>query len=133
MRLNAAKVRDVFMYCLFTDGENTDSALIVDGARGQIGFHPERLQERADTIAEWLQELPDDFHAEKGGGLSFLNAALDKHGTHWGEHQSIDQLFTLGVGAGKAKYCLPREMWGALPGGMPYLVVLPLEGGSNGD
>jgi hypothetical protein len=35
----------------------------------------------------------------------------------------MEQLFQLGIGLGLAKWQLPPEMWGVLPGGMPYVVI----------
>jgi hypothetical protein len=55
--------------------------------------------------------------------MSFLNACVDKHGNHWGEHPSVEQLLVLGVAIGKIEYCLPREYWRALPGGVPYFMI----------
>jgi len=52
-----------------------------------------------------------------------LNACYTKAGEHWGEHVSMDRLFTLGQAAGYVKCCLPRELWPALPGSMPYYVI----------
>jgi hypothetical protein len=38
-------------------------------------------------------------------------------------HATMEQLILLGVGIGKVKSLMPREMWDVLPGGMPYYVV----------
>jgi hypothetical protein len=65
-------------------------------------------------------------HTEEsgGGGWSFLNFCQDRHGTLWtGMHQTCEELIVLGIGLGMVKWCLPRGMWDALPGGMPYLVI----------
>jgi hypothetical protein len=55
--------------------------------------------------------------------MSFLNACMDRHGNHWAEHQTIDFLLCLGLATDQVAFCLPREIWAALPGGMPYFVV----------
>jgi hypothetical protein len=39
-------------------------------------------------------------------------------------HQRVEQLVQLGIAVGKIRYLLPRDMWDALPGGMPYFVVV---------
>jgi hypothetical protein len=35
----------------------------------------------------------------------------------------MEHLFQLGLAAGYVKPLLPREMWAAFPGGVPYYVV----------
>ena len=35
----------------------------------------------------------------------------------------MEQLLTLGIGLGYAKYLMPREMWKMFPGGMPYFQI----------
>jgi hypothetical protein len=71
-----------------------------------------------------LAELPDNFHEKKGGGWTFLNGCMDRHGNQWGEQINVDELVMLGQGLGLAKYQLPREMWSVFPGGMPYFSVV---------
>jgi hypothetical protein len=115
----------IFMDCLFKPGEPTDDHVKAEGVVGNVGFHPGRLAAYGEQIGELLNELPDDFKASGGGGMSFLNACMDRHGNQWtGEHRTMEQLFQLGVASGKALCLLPREMWSALPGGMPYFVVV---------
>ncbi len=42
----------------------------------------------------------------------------------------MEALVVLGIASGFVKYPMPREMWSALPGGMPYIVIdLSGEGG----
>jgi len=69
--------------------------------------------------------LPEQFKGSAGGGWSFLNACDDKHGNQWTDlHLRMEQLFQLGIGIGKVKCLMPRAMWSALPGGMPYYAVI---------
>jgi hypothetical protein len=70
-----------------------------------------------------LNELPSSFKKDIGGGWSFLQACETKDGVQWGEHRNMEQLFVLGMALGKVRYCLPRDLWQVLPGGMPYLVI----------
>jgi hypothetical protein len=35
----------------------------------------------------------------------------------------MEMLFCLGIGMGLAKWLLPKNMWSALPGGMPYVGI----------
>lgn len=122
-KLSAQRVREIFLDCLFKDGEDTTDHVKAEGITTNIGFHPGRIQGYAEELAEMLGELPEQFMASVGGGWSFLNACLDKHGNHWAEHQTMEQLFQLGIATDKVKCQLPRDMWASLPGGMPYYVV----------
>ena len=122
--LDPEQVNAIFMDCLFKEGEDTSKHVKAEGITKNVGFHPERLEGHKAEIATMLDELPDEFKESGGGGMSFLNACNDKHGNQWtGLHQRMEQLFQLGIGVGKAKLLMPREMWSALPGGMPYYVV----------
>ena len=122
--LNAGQVNAVFMDCLFRDGEDTSKHVKAEGIVRNIRFHTERLESHKAEIVAMLDELPEQFQEKSGGGWSFLNACNDKHGNQWtGLHQTMEQLFQLGIGIGKVKSLLPREMWNALPGGMPYYVI----------
>lgn len=49
-RTKSEIVRDLFMSCLFDDGEPTDGAVMVEGITITVGFHPGRLAERKDEI-----------------------------------------------------------------------------------
>lgn len=123
-KLNPQRVSAIFMDCLFREGEDTSNHIKAEGVIITVGFHPERLASHKDGIEEMLGELPDEFKQSTGGGWSFLNACNDKNGNQWtGEHRVMEQLFLLGIAIGKVKIQLPREVWPALPGGLPYLVV----------
>lgn len=129
MKLKAERVGEIVRGCLFTDEEVAEVApeqpecVKVEGIMATLGFHPGRLQEHKDEIVELLDELPDEFKEGTGGGMSFLNACMDKHGNHWAEHPSMDNLFMLGIGIRRVMYCMPRDMWKVFPGGMPYIVI----------
>lgn len=122
--LNAEHVKTVFMDCLFEDGEDTSDHIVAEGIVQTVGFHPGRIEQHRQEIHDMLGELPDEFKTSGGGGYSFLNACLDRHGNQWtGMHQAQEQLIQLGIAIGEVEYCLPRGMWGAFPGGMPYFMV----------
>ncbi len=122
--INAEEVERVFLASMFDDGEPTDGYVEVHGIMSHVGFHPQRLQAHAGEINAWLDQLPDAFQEKGGGGMSFLNACMTASGEQWtGLHERMDQLFMLGMGIGRVKCLLPRSMWSALPGGMPYYVV----------
>ncbi|MDP3729721.1 MAG: hypothetical protein Q8R26_03185 [bacterium] len=123
--LDPERVKAVFADCLFRDDEDTSNHVKAEGIVMNVGFHPERLQSHKAEIESMLDKLPNEFKKSGGGGGSFLNACNDKHGNQWTDlHQRMEQLFQLGIGISKVQYCLPREMWSALPGGMPYLQVV---------
>lgn len=47
---------------------------------------------------------------------------MTKEGNQWGEHLNMEQLVVLGVASGNLQYCLPKQMWSMLPGGMPLVI-----------
>lgn len=124
MKLTATKVNEIFNDCLFKDGESREGALCAEGVVHNFGFHPERIQSHKQEITELLDELPENFFENSGGGWSFLQACVDKHNNQWGEHLHMEQLFCLGIALGLVKELLPKEMRSVLPGGVPYYVVL---------
>lgn len=121
--INAQEVEDVFKDCLFQDGEDTSNHIKAPGIVHPVGFHPGRLAKNKEKIVAFLSQLPTEFHKNSGGGWSFLNACMTKDGEQWGEHINMEQLFQLGEGLGMVKCQLPKEVWPALPGGMPYYVI----------
>ena len=124
MELTSERVEEIFMDCLFSDGEDTSNAIIVQGVVNTLGFNPAKLEKYKEEILDLLDELPDSFKEGSGGGMSFLSACEDKHGNQWtGFHQKMEQLFALGIGIGAVKECLPRNMWYMLPGNMPYYTI----------
>lgn len=130
MTIDATEVNRVFLDSLFRDyGEVTTpgvlppGTVLVEGVRVRIGFHPQRLESHREQVREWLALLPPQFHKDAGGGWSFLNACLTRDGEQWGEHWNVEQLLALGIGLNLARWLTPRDMWDALPGGMPYAVI----------
>ena len=121
--LTAENVELVFGKCLLGSG---DPAKIVaaEGIVNTFGFNRDEISKYEGSIVEMLECLPDQFQQEKGGGWSFLNACNDKHGRQWtGLHVTMEKLVALGLAAGRARYLMPRDMWKAFPGGVPYFVV----------
>ena len=120
----ADRVDSTFKACLFKDNEDTTDHIVAEGIVSTVGFHPGRIEENREVIHDMLAELPDDFKASGGGGYSFLNACLDRHGNQWtGMHQKQEQLVQLGIAINEVEFILPRDMWPAFPGGMPYFTV----------
>lgn len=117
--INRTRVKELFESCL--TGKNI---VEVEGIISRYGLDKEILDANKDEIKGMLQELPDQFKYNSGGGWSFLNACNDRDGNQWtGLHERMEQLFVLGMGLGIVEYVMPRDLWAAFPGGMPFLVV----------
>lgn len=125
MKLTSELVHNTFMNCLFDEGESTEGYIAAQGVSLNIGFHPQRVEENKEVINEMLNDLPDTFKENGGGGMSFLNLCYDKEDTLWtGSHNVTDELVCLGLAVGRISFCTPREMWKCFPSGLPYLTVL---------
>ncbi len=121
----AEEVDRIFIDCLFKEDESKENPLIVDGIIHKFGFNPQKIEKHKEEIVEILGEekFPDEFYEKKGGGWTFLNFCNTKDGTQWGEHTNMEQLVVLGIAINKIAYLMPKEMWGILPGSMPYIVI----------
>jgi hypothetical protein len=109
---------------MFGKDEDKTEYIVAEGMMVKVGFHPERIVASKENILAMLKELPDEFLASKGGGWTFLNMCNDRHGNQWSDlHKTMEQLVLLGIGAGVAKWQM-MEMKEAMPGGMPYVLVL---------
>lgn len=119
MQGKAEKVRELVEACL--NGKE-EGAVVVLGIVRKFGFDPAKIAAHKEEIRALLDDMPETFHMGGGGGWSFLNLCNDRHGEQWtGLHQTMEELVALGEAAGMAKYLMPREMWSAFPGGMPYV------------
>ena len=122
--INPMRIEDIFKDCLFKDGEDTSSHVAVEGITLNAGLNPSKLSEHKEEIFENLKNLPSSFMSSGGGGMTFLNACIDKNGNEWTSlHRNMELLFILGIATKQDGYCAPRDMWEAFPGGMPYCVV----------
>jgi hypothetical protein len=125
--INSQRVRDIVGDCLVEtpEGETLPiNTVFVEGILHTYAFRPDKLIEHHAEVRGMLELLPDAFRVEVGGGWSFLNACDDRNGVQWtGEHWCMEMLFCLGIGMGLAKWLLPKDMWSALPGGMPYVGI----------
>jgi hypothetical protein len=126
--LNPQHVEEVFEACL-AHGEASHPTCTVQGIVHTAHFAVDELQRRKKEIGGMLAQLPAEFtpcEAGGAGGWSFLNACQDRDGNQWtGLHLTMEQLVLLGLGTDQVAWCLPRDMWTALPGQMPYFVVKP--------
>lgn len=120
MKLTADNVEAVFADCL-SDERN----FIVRGVMINVAFDRSKVAAHEQDIAQMLSALPIEFHRPGGCGWSFLNMCIDKDGQQWCDlHQTIDKLICLGLATGQIEFTLQRDLWRALPGGMPYIVVV---------
>jgi len=126
------RVQDILRDCLYSEEELNDSllpesAVIVEGVSRSLGFHPERLVRNRGEIQTLIQEIvTDKFLKSDGGGFSFLNLCEDRSGELWtSQHSTVDDFVCLSIGCGMAGFCLPRNLWGAFPGGLPYIWFNP--------
>ena len=111
---------NAFMDCLFKEGEDTSNRVKVEGLTSMFGLHPQRLEEKRELVTALLTELPAEFKE----GWSFLNLCITRNGELWtGSHRVCEQLVVMAIGLGLMEYCMPREMWKILPGGVPYLMI----------
>lgn len=124
MNLTASNVLKVFNGCLFDTQPDTGTEFIgVKGVQVNVGFDPHKIEQHKEEITSLLDQLDDKFKENTGGGYSFMNVPFTKDGNQWGEQTDGDRLMMLGMAIGRVKYLLPREMWKALPGSVPYYVI----------
>lgn len=98
-------------------------ALVVEGVMNTFVFNPTRIEPYREEVKSMLSQLSDEFMKSKGGGMSLMRMVADKNDNLYGEQRTADLLYVLGKALGYANWLLPREMWGALPGHMPYIVI----------
>lgn len=124
--ISSEKVSEIFGNCLFKDDEIIDGKPIVEpiyveGITLNFGLHPERVNQYSEEIAKFICELPETFK----NGWSFLNLCETKDGEQWTGIQKVcEELMVLGIATKKMQYCCSKELWGALPGGVPYIQVI---------
>lgn len=128
MKLTSENVEMVFKDCLWSDAELEvldreeigQRSLKVRGVSVNIGFNPERIEKNKDNITNMLSQLPKEFKK----GQSVLVASNNSDGERWTSlHIFTEQLVSLGLAIGRARFCAPRAVWHLLPGRMPYLMV----------
>jgi hypothetical protein len=125
LKLTSQNVKDLFQKVLFNDGEDTTNHVPVQGITVNVGLHPGRLEEIKPQVKELLEQLPQEFHKGHGGGTTFMSMPALADGSMWGEQRDAQELLLMGLATGYLTYCLPREMWMVLPGGVPYVVFDP--------
>jgi hypothetical protein len=123
--IDALEINKMIRDCFFKPEEgkpNEGEFVKVEGLIKNFGFHPKRLADKKARLIELMNDLHPNFMKNTGGGWTFLNLPFEKDGRHWGEHPDCEAFIAMCIGNGLAKYSMPREMWDALPGGVPYVV-----------
>ncbi len=129
-KLTVENLEQLMSECIYSEAELRDvagvpkGALKITGLARTFALHPVRTKERTSRVNEMLSELPDEFKKADGGGWSFLNMPKRKDGQLWGEQYQAEALMVLGLAVGSVKYCMPRDLWRSLEGGVPYIQVL---------
>lgn len=119
------KVNDLMLACLINKPEfdaNDPDAVVVEGLTAKFVFSREALETARGEYLQLAQEhLDDKFKKSIGEGYSFLGLPFNKRGEQVCEHPTAQGFLVLGLGMGVAEYCLPKELWVVLPGGVPYV------------
>lgn len=121
--ISADRVNELIGDCL-APSKDEPGVIVVEGIVNTAYLRREKLEEHRDEINDMLDSLPIEFYENTGGGWTFLNACADRNGVQWtGLHRTMEFLFLLGMGLKRVEYMLPREMWRAFPGGVPYVLI----------
>ncbi len=128
--ISAKEVGEIFVDCLYrgeepnSNYETLEDTIIVEGIVHNYAIDLSKLEKHTGRVVELLGCLPTNFHKSGGGGWSFLQMCNDRNGVQWtGFHERMEQLLVLGIAIKRVEIQLPRDIWVALPGGVPYLVV----------
>ncbi len=121
--LNSLAVRALLFDCL-AHAPNNPNLIEVEGIIQTYGLDSVKLSNNRDLIEATLRELPSRFFESVGGGDSFLNMCQTKDGVQWGQHHIMEALCIIAIGAGLAKWTLPKALWSTLPAQMPYFTIL---------
>ncbi len=116
----ARLVEETFKKSLYREGESVTETIEIDGVAHKYAFNVERLKEQKETVEALVAELPAEFKQ----GWTFLNLCMTKDGGQWtGLQLRSEQLMVMAIALDLMKYCLPKNMWFVLPGGVPYVIV----------
>ncbi len=123
-KLTAEAVEAVLLSALPETKDTQGECVEIQGVMGTFRLQKRSLQEQSLTIKELLAQLPNEFYADEGGGWSFLNMCTTANGSLWGQQRDVNNLIVLGLGLELVSFLMPRELWEALPGGMPYVQIV---------
>lgn len=117
----ASEVHSLMSECL-AEQFDSDGVIKVDAVVSSFAFDGAKINARSERIKALLSVMHSNFHKQHGGGWSFLQLPMDADGIQWGEQLEAEALVALAIAAGMGQFTLPRDMWSALPGGVPYVV-----------
>lgn len=125
--VDPARVKEIFMDCLFkqdelVDGKPTSEHIEAQGVGFTAWFNPVRVKKYKPEIIRILNQMNPTFKE----GWSFLNLCYDKNEKLWtGNHRTMDELLCLGLATKTIQYCCEdRNLWTMFPGGMPYIKII---------
>lgn len=125
MELSSDNVQALLADCMGEDGNNPNG-ITVEGVINTYWLDKAKLETHRQELRSMIEQLPNEFLADGGGGWSFLNLCMRRDGEQWtGLHLMQERFYVMAAGLGMAKIQLPREMWSALPGSVPYMVFDP--------
>lgn len=126
MYLSSKKIETLIRSSLFKTNEEyvvaskEGKTKQVDGIVRTFIFDSEKLEKNKPYIELLIDQLPQEFK----DGWSFLNLCVDKNGRQWTDfHETMEELFLLGIAIDKMEYTMPKYLWNKLPGGMPYITI----------
>lgn len=122
MPLTAENVEKIHNICIGR-AENTNT-FFVEGIKNTYWYDKKKIEKRTEEIENMLMQLPKNFRKSVGGGWSFLQMCMRDDEVQWtGLHVTMEKLMCLGIACGKMEYLMPKELWCALPAGVPYVVI----------
>jgi hypothetical protein len=122
--LTADRVRNVYAKCYRNEGWNPTKAVTVDGVMLRHTFSIAALHSHREHVIRLLLSLPAGFRADEGQGGSMGMMNLRGTSVPWTDQMpDVEKLIALGLASGLLSFCAPREKWGRLPSGIPYLRV----------
>lgn len=126
MELTSENVESILKECLAGDDPDFGSPVEVEGIVNNYLLDAWKVESHREDIKSMVEQLPTEFLQDGGGGWSFLNLCMRADGVQWtGLHWVQEMLYALANVLGMAKIQLPREIWSALPGNVPYIVFDP--------
>jgi hypothetical protein len=95
---------------------------VIRGILHSYSLDVAKVASHRGEIVAMLEQWPEEFFDNGGGGWTFLNLCETRDGVLWtGLHLRCEQLCVLADVLGLLSYPLPRDMWSMMPGGLPYV------------
>jgi len=124
MKLIAENVTKIFLASIYGNEKSNEQPIIVQGVKTKVALKPSKIEQHKEDIISMVDQLPDAFKEDKGGGMPFLELCHDNDGNQWtGLHVIMDQLVVLGQAVDKISFLVERKYWLGISGAMQYLVI----------